>query len=112
MKIINVHLKLTGCEMLICWVSIALNAPSCPILIPILQMKKLSLKAIADFPKAHMMRRLGGELCMQTKTPHSNSQPSYCHHLSIREVYSLAGGKKTHRYLVTLPKVKWDFEES
>ena len=65
-KIIKVHLKLTVCYMLICCVkclviSIALNAPSNPILIPILQMKKLSLKERANFPKADMMRRLSGE---------------------------------------------------
>ena len=76
-------------------ISIALNAPNSLILIPILQMKKLSLRVIANFPKAHMMRRLSGEsMCSQWLQSH----------LPVRAVYC-PGREKC--YLVTLSKVKW-----
>lgn len=47
-------------------VGAAFSAPNTPTLISILQMKKLSLKEIASFPRVSMIRSLSGEfVCRQ-----------------------------------------------
>ena len=85
-------------------ISIALNAPNNLVLIPILQMKKLSLRVIASFRKAHTMRRLSGEsVCSQWLQTRALSHHTVAIFLSERS--TVLGEKNAH--LCTLSKVKW-----